>query len=183
MEKVRSLLAEEANVNSRDDAGFRPLHCAVCGGHKEVAGFLLDRGADVKAEDTEGWTPLMLSADNVEMAAMLISGGADVNTKGKITGVSVLHLAVKRGNAELVKLLLSQGANVNGKASQLGWQGWTPLHIACENRWWGSEGIVEMLLAKGAEVNTRTDDGDTPLSLARGHSAIIRLLREYGAKE
>jgi hypothetical protein len=40
-----------------------------------------------------------------------------------------------------------------------------------------------MLLAEGAEVNAKTDEGDTPLSLAKGHKPIIELLRNHGAKE
>jgi len=42
-----------------------------------------------------------------------------------------------------------------------------------------------MLIAKGADVNARTDKGQTPISLARerGHTEIVELLRKHGAKE
>ena len=49
----------------------------------------------------------------------------------------------------------------------------------------GRKDIVELLIAKGADVNVRTKGGRTPLDLAkrRGYTEIIELLREHGAKE
>jgi ankyrin repeat protein len=181
LQKAQSVLADGDSINSKDNAGFTPLHCAVCGGHKKVAEFLIAKGADVNAKDKGGRTALMYSVDNTDMAALLIARGANVNIKSEINRVSALHLAVERGDTKLVELLLSHGADVNAKASRINWQGWTPLHIACE-RWW-NEAIVEMLLAKGAEVNAKTDEGDTPLSLAKGQKVIVELLRKHGAKE
>ncbi len=45
--------------------------------------------------------------------------------------------------------------------------------------------IVEMLLAKGADINAKTDKGDTPLSMAMlyNRTGIVELLRQHGAKE
>ena len=45
--------------------------------------------------------------------------------------------------------------------------------------------MVELLIAKGADVNARDGDGRTPLSYAqdKGHTKIVELLRKHGAKE
>ena len=41
--------------------------------------------------------------------------------------------------------------------------GWTPLH---EVAWWGYTEIAELLIAEGADVNAKTNIGQTPLDLA-----------------
>ncbi|OHB74730.1 MAG: hypothetical protein A2Z25_23445, partial [Planctomycetes bacterium RBG_16_55_9] len=45
--KVREFLEQGIDINARDDAGNASLHSAVDGGHKDIAEFLLDHGADV----------------------------------------------------------------------------------------------------------------------------------------
>ena len=42
--------------------------------------------------------------------------------------------------------------------------------------------IVEMLIAKGADVNAKDVDGFTPVDLAKGHPEIADLLRKHGGK-
>jgi len=45
----------------------------------------------------------------------------------------------------------------------------------------GHKETVELLIAKGADVNAKDEDGDTPLVYAEGEKADI--LRKHGAKE
>src|SRR5262249_18525187 len=58
------LLAHDANVaaQSRNANGNTPLHSALAGNHKMVAGLLIGKGADVNAADAEGWRPLHMAA-------------------------------------------------------------------------------------------------------------------------
>jgi len=50
-------------------------------------------GADVKAKDNDGWTPLHFASkeDNIEIAKLLIEKGADVGAK--VDGWTPLHWA------------------------------------------------------------------------------------------
>ena len=49
----------------------------------------------------------------------------------------------------------------------------------------GHEGVVRLLLARGAKVATRNKQGGTAISWAtrRGHDACAALLRAHGATE
>jgi ankyrin repeat protein len=79
----------------------------------------------------------------------------------------------------MTKMLLEKGANANSVEREIGR---TPLHWAAFR---GRKTIAEMLLAHGANMDTRDWYGRTPLSLAKegDHSETIELLRKHGAKE
>jgi ankyrin repeat protein len=58
--------------------------------------------------------------------------------------------------------------------------GWTPLHVAADQR---DSGLVERLLARGAEINARAANGQTALHVAasRGNYGVIRALLKRNA--
>ena len=62
------------------------------------------------------------------------------------------------------------------RSGEDGWE-WTPLHIAASK---SHKEIIELLIAKGADVNALNNKGDTPLDLASGK--IAALLRKHGGK-
>ena len=95
-------------------------------------------------------------------------------TTAKAPDISI-HKAVEEGNIEAVKKFLAAGIDVNAKAFITGS---TPLHIAATKE------VVELLIAKGADVNAKDEDGDTPLDWAdrRNQTATTALLREHGGK-
>ena len=53
--------------------------------------------------------------------------------------------------------------------------------MGCKN---GHEAVVKLLLEKGAELETKYNNGRTPLSWAarNGHEAVVKLLLEKGAE-
>ncbi|MGV3622806.1 MAG: ankyrin repeat domain-containing protein [Archangium sp.] len=67
-----------------------------------------------------------------------------------------LHLAAMSGNRADVQLLLENGARVN----EPGEMNFTPLH--CALMWRHDVVLVELLLAKGADVRAVNEFGDTP---------------------
>lgn len=73
----------------------------------------LDHGANVKATDVEGRTPLLFAANSdflpLDTVQLLIDRGADVNAKN-MYGNTPLYLAKLHGNTPIVDLLLKSGA-------------------------------------------------------------------------
>jgi F-type H+-transporting ATPase subunit beta len=91
-------------------------------------------------------------------------------------GITALHWAAGIGDLELSNFLLDQGANLEAhKRSK------TPLHIASLMR---QADIVNLLITRGAGVNSQTAEGHTPLHFAvmRNHPEIAGILLEHGAK-
>ncbi len=64
-------------------SGATPLHLAILTDQRHVAGFLIEKGADLgaRAKDEHGGTPLHWAAalGRIEMARRLVEAGADVN--------------------------------------------------------------------------------------------------------
>jgi len=92
--------------------------------------------------------------------------------------------AIEKGDIEAVKEYLAAGTDVNAGGG-LDDNGepllWTPLHLAAMG---GHKEIVELLIAKGAEVDANHDEGETPLDFAIlvGRDEIADLLRKHGGK-
>ena len=89
-----------------------------------------------------------------------------------------LHFAARFNLQELLASMLEyDDVAVDSKDRY----GRTPLWWAAEN---GHEAVVELLVEKGADVNSKEDrDGRTPLWWAaeNGHEEVVKLLLEKGA--
>ena len=203
MEIVQLLISKGANVKAKTDDGKTPLHSAAAKEHKDIAELLIAKGADVNAKSNEGTTPLHWATGTgwrggYEIAKLLISKGADVNAKDYKHNWTPLHNAAREGRKETIKILIANGADVHAKSNG----GTTPLHAAANGRRrpryrpgqpdHGISGeqiadlliIVETLIAKGADVNAKTDKGTTPLDSAilGKNKETADLLRKHGGK-
>ena len=181
------------------------IHNASQLGKVKIVKQHLNAGKDVNARDPWKKTPLHYAAEkgHVPVVELLIESGANVNLKDDATdarGETPLHRAAAKGHVPGVELLIKNGANVNAKDAD----GGTPLHSAAGNgyahRAWdadvrGWKRIVELLLAKGADINAlRTVRGyRTPLDVAiayqpstqtmfSGENGIVGLLKKKEAK-
>ena len=92
-----------------------------------------------------------------------------------------IHEAAEDGDIKRVKQHLVEGVDVNAKYKD----GWTPLHMAAEG---GHREIVDLLIAKGADINATAGaggdgEGWTPLHEAaeEGHKKVVGLLILKGA--
>ena len=92
------------------------IHAAILMGKIDSVKKHLAAGTDVNAPDNSGWTPLHHATFNSEkeIAALLLSNGANVNALEKGSDQTPLHLALQtEGSAEIVELLIANDADVN----------------------------------------------------------------------
>ncbi len=163
---VDELIAAGADVGASLRSGFTPLFFAVRGGHIDATRVLLDAGVDVNAELTrikdgpdravnnatyrpvdDGMSPLLLAVRNghFELAIELIKAGADPNDQR--TGFAPLHT---------VSWVRKPDASDRGDPSPTGAGNLTSLQF------------VRSLVALGADVNLRLEQGKRPPHTASG---------------
>ena len=61
---MKLLLDKNADIESKDNFGQKPLSLAAGSGQEAVVKLLLDKNADIEYEDNYDYTPLLLAAGN-----------------------------------------------------------------------------------------------------------------------
>jgi ankyrin repeat protein len=195
---VKLLIAKGADIRVVDKADDTMLHAAAIGNDTDTIWLFIDAGLDVNAAEASGFTPLMLSAQHHNLAAVkrLLAKGARVNAvsaMGEIQSHGVtrvkngvialghftpLLLAAPGGPTDLVATLLDAGADVNVKDVR----GMTPLMLASASDH-TSPDVVRLLLSKGADIQVKSPEGETALdwALKSGSTPIAALLKTVGA--
>lgn len=110
---VRALTQSGADVNASDGVKrCTALHMAARRGSPEIAGALLDCGADIDARDSLGETPLRraVNCDRIRVASLLLARGADAGSIGS-RGLTPLLAARSSG---MKQLLASQRESSGG---------------------------------------------------------------------
>uniref|UniRef100_A0A0G4GJB2 Uncharacterized protein n=1 Tax=Chromera velia CCMP2878 TaxID=1169474 RepID=A0A0G4GJB2_9ALVE len=174
--------------------GQAALHDAVTSGDSLAVRFLISRGADVKAQNADGASPLSLAClyGQAEVAVHLLDGGADANVKENVKffgvvrhGWTALHLGCSLGDARIVEALVGRGRTRN--VDCLNWEGLSPLMLVAgklmEEQ--SSERIVGFLLGAGADPNRPNQLGQTSLHLASStgrNLGVLRALLRGGAE-
>ena len=180
------------DVNAVDDEGNSLLYVAASKNQLGKISFLLNKGANVNFKNERGATPLNVACDRIALDAiqLLIDGGADVNTRTN-RGNTPLSCAASGKGCTLVnttydftnvaEILLDNGADVNLL---------NPLLIAAHA---GNVKMVQLLLAKGANINATDAEGRNVLQIAeqegytiaeqQGRANIVKFLKDYETVE
>ncbi|KAI9852608.1 MAG: hypothetical protein M1824_001849 [Vezdaea acicularis] len=139
--------------------GVSGLQVAAASGLNQTIYLLLEKGVDVEAKDSHGWTALILAAwgGHEAVVRLLLEKGADVEAKDS-EGRTALIWAARGGHEAVARLLLEKGADVEVEAEDS--RGRTALIWAA---WEGHEAVVRLLLEKGADVEAKDSDGRTAL--------------------
>jgi uncharacterized protein len=137
---------EPETIDSFSPDGFTALGLASFFGHLLLVKVLLEKGANPNIASTNQFKVAPIHSacaiSNLDIAALLITYGANVNAKQQ-QGVTPLHSAAHHGHFELSKLLIDSGADPNAKLDN----GQTPLAMAMEN---GFQETAELLIQHGA---------------------------------
>ena len=213
---------EETSKAAPPRLGSSVLAAAIENAHYDLAAWLVAEGADLNADGPRGTglqglvrtrncertalpcPPRSGTLDSLELAALLLAHGADVNARMSANaprngtydytymshvGATPLFLAVKASDTAMMRLLLDHGADpAIGNDENT-----TPLLVAAgigyiEGQILASEEkafeAVRMLVERGEDVNTTNDKSETALHGAayRGANSIALYLIDRGAR-
>lgn len=187
---IEVLVASKSDINfvSSNDDSWTPLITSSYGGHTKTVELLVSHGADIEAEDKDGYTALSwaFKQEKYDTAKLLITRGANVNIPpasdygpAKDKNVLILHSAVMRGAPiEFIKTVIEHGAKINAKDRKNS----TPLHKAIDR---GNLETVKLLTNYGADLSIEADGGIftgmgilrytelTPLELAKLYEKYV----------
>ncbi len=175
--EVAQLLKDAgANVNARlFGRNEHILTYAARWAPPEVVRWFLDQGVDPNAVTEEKFEPtLLFSAGRPETAEIIIASGVGVDTPNDSGQTALFGIARSvKEPAKIVEVLLKHGANPNHRDKY----GNVPLMVAAD------AATVEALVAAGADVRARNDNGDSVLRFVGGDAKPGRdeALRKLGA--
>jgi ankyrin len=203
---IQALLAAGASSQAADKLDSTPLHMACSGNHwpprpwhavafpfnntldilpydsdrAEAARVLLEAGAVVNSQNSEGETPLMLASryGHKLLLEALLANAAQPTTRNK-RGWNALLTACWCKHAGVVSRLL-EVSQVRKQLEVVNADGQTALVLACQA---GADRVVLLLLAAGADFNALTPCGLRPLHAAviEQHLSVLDLLLIAGA--
>ena len=198
-ELLQALIAKKAKVDVTNEFGSTPLAEAARLADATMVKMLLDAGSGPEGANEDGETALMVAIKTGEMPVvdLLVKAGANVNVVEKFHNQTPLMYAADapKNAAGIVKLLLSKDASVTPRALYSDWPsqitsepraqyrpvgGLTALLYAARS---GCYECVEAILGAGADVNTPSPEGVTPLMIAldNDHNDVAKLLLDRGA--
>jgi cytohesin len=183
-QQVSALLdAEPDLVNATNMFGSSAIHAAHYSGHPGIVNLLFARGRTLDvflAAELGMANELQMRLAREPSLATLFSGA----------GATALHGACYWGSVAAARVLLDAGADVNAitrdsflRIAPIGCAVATPNVPNPSDDEATVMGLVELLLARGANVNAQRRDGMTALHAAayRGHLQVIEALLKAGA--
>ncbi len=156
--------------------GWNPLGCAVAGeANPAIVRLLLERGA---VPDDRGLYLAGFAEDDHATLRLLLEHTPDVAGTAK----SALAAPISNGDTEGLRLLLEAGADPNLYADDASEPPAPVTHAAV--RAGSPAGMLDLLLAHGADPAAPGPDGRSPYALAvsQGRPDLAELLRSYGAE-
>jgi len=129
-----------------------------------------------KLIDTLNLLHIAVSNKQKEVVELLLTNGADNNSRTKEGALTPLHVAAVNGNQEIVQVLLNAGCDLESKDTK----GNTSLALAVSI---GNADVVKTLLQSGANCNCKNKSGSCPLidATSKSYLQIVEDLLTFGA--
>jgi len=180
------LISIGGNVNAPDFMMNRPIHTSLLRCSSSVSRLLIQKGAKIKVKTYYDGDPMhrAVRSGKLENVKLVHKAGGDINAK-TVYGITPLHYAVMYNFKHIVKYLLDNGANVNVRNKS----GEQPIHRLTvdvnfarsflfltwkESKYVSSDwSVLNMLLAKGADVKSLNNKKETPLHIASYHDVPV----------
>jgi ankyrin repeat protein len=98
---VYELLEAGVDIEARS-FGATALHQVAKKGHHDIAGILLENGADINANDGDRYTALQLAVNHGHEGVVQVVLTKGANTEARtINGFTVLDMAIERGGSPI----------------------------------------------------------------------------------
>ena len=177
---IDSFIAHGADVNTKDNNHTTPLHRAAGGYANYIAKHLLAKGANPNAVDLlNNHTPLHLAFPNIEMAKILIEGGADINAQSDVGKSPIFSYYTHKPETKAwAKFFIAKGAELNLQVrKQTTHTGNTLLH------YYGAEPeMVKLLVKNKADPRIKNKQKRSPLFAAVTNLESLKYFKSLGLK-
>lgn len=177
---AQALIAKGVNIRSKSSGGWTWLHLAANNGNVALAKYLVEKGLEVDARNSDDKTPIMEGTRYPEVMEYLISKGANVNAVDKSKKTMLHTLAYKEtGDVDgAIAVLLKHG----GRLDLPDMSDTYPMESAC-----GTNKVdrVKMMLEHGKyNLEMQNKDGRTLLHSCVSHEFVpmIQFLISKGVR-
>lgn len=151
----RLFLEHETTIHARTENGATLLHIAAEKGYRDIVSDLLDLGADLTAQDNDGYAPYHSGIRGGYVFKDLLPEGTDINEPVGSKKQTSLHIAAEHGHDYLLDLLINE---YDAAIDVCDTEGQSPLDLALMH---GHTKAVRVLLKEAADINACDGSYDT----------------------